>query len=178
MKFIWCMIPEICHMADRIFLILDHFLPFYPEKEASKFWKNEKNTWRYHHYTQVYHKWRSYDIWFLRYEMQNNFFVILCHFLPFYPPPPPPPPISPKNKNIKNIKKIKKHLEISPFYTSAPKIMIIGYTVPEIWHMTDVIVIFHFGLFFFFYPPNCLKNENFEKMKNIPGDIIILYNCT
>ena len=56
---------------------------------------------------------------------------------------PPPPPISPRNKNLKKIKK-------TPFYTSAPKIMIIGYTVPEIWHMTDVIVIFHFGLFFFF----------------------------
>ena len=27
--------------------------------------------------------------------------------------------------------------------------MIIYYTVPEIWHMIDVIVIFHFGLLFF-----------------------------
>ena len=26
--------------------------------------------------------------------------------------------------------------------------MIIGYTVPEIWQVTDVIVIFHFGQFF------------------------------
>ena len=26
--------------------------------------------------------------------------------------------------------------------------MITWYTVPEIWHVTDVIVIFHFGLFF------------------------------
>ena len=33
------------------------------------------------------------------------------------------------------------------------KFMIIGYTVPEIWHMTDVIVTFHFGLFFAFLPP-------------------------
>ena len=36
---------------------------------------------------------------------------------------------------------------------SVLKIMIIGYTVPEIWHMTDVIDIFHFGLFFAFLPP-------------------------
>ena len=28
-----------------------------------------------------------------------------------------------------------------------------SYTVPEIWHMTDVIVTFHFGLFFAFLPP-------------------------
>ena len=27
------------------------------------------------------------------------------------------------------------------------------YTVPEVWHATDVIVIFHFGLFFAFLPP-------------------------
>ena len=26
--------------------------------------------------------------------------------------------------------------------------MIIGYTLPEIWHVTNIIVIFHFGLFF------------------------------
>ena len=26
--------------------------------------------------------------------------------------------------------------------------MILCYTVPEIWHMINVIVIFHFGLFF------------------------------
>ena len=25
--------------------------------------------------------------------------------------------------------------------------MIIGYTIPEIWQVTDVIVIFHFGQF-------------------------------
>ena len=42
--------------------------------------------------------------------------------------------------------------------------------------MTDVIVIFPFGLFLPFYPPNSLKNENFKKkkMKKQPGDIIIL----
>ena len=47
------------------------------------------------------------------------------------------------------IKKKKKCLEISSFYTSAPKIMIICYTVPEIWCVTDVIRTFHFGLFLF-----------------------------
>ena len=26
--------------------------------------------------------------------------------------------------------------------------MIINYTIPEIWRMTDVIVNFHFGIFF------------------------------
>ena len=43
--------------------------------------------------------------------------------------------------------------------------MIIGYTVPEIWHMTDVIVIFHFGLYFSLLPPNSAKNEDLKKIK-------------
>ena len=80
----------------------------------------------------------------------------------------------------------KKILQISSFYTRVPKIMIIGYTVPEIWHMRDVIVIFHFGQKFLiygvrqnflsfwaifcppptFYPPISSKNENFKKIKN------------
>ena len=69
------------------------------------------------------------------------FFVILGHFLPFYPRPPPPHSNNPKYENIK---KMKKDLEISSFYTSVPKLMIICYTVPEIWCVTDVIVSFHF----------------------------------
>ena len=35
--------------------------------------------------------------------------------------------------------------------------MIICYTAPEIWRVTDVIVIFHFGLFFALLPPNSPK---------------------
>ena len=34
------------------------------------------------------------------------------------------------------------------------------------------------GYFLLFYPTNNLKNQNFEKMKNIPGAIIILRLCT
>ena len=52
-----------------------------------------------------------------------------------------------------SLKKWKKSLEISSFYTSLLKIMIICYTAPEIWCRTDVIVIFHFGLFFALLPP-------------------------
>ena len=50
--------------------------------------------------------------------------------------------------------------------------MIICYTVHEIWHVMDVNVIFHFGLYFSLYHPNSPKNENFKKMKKTPGDII------
>ena len=37
---------------------------------------------------------------------------------------------------------------------------------------------FHFGLFFALLPPNSPKNQNFKKMKKVPGDIIILHMCT
>ena len=69
---------------------------------------------RYYPFTKVYHKWRSYDVWFLRYKARRTgFFVILGHFLPYD-------------------------------------------------------------------PPNNMKNQNFEKMKYTPGDIIIfiLNLCT
>ena len=94
------------------------------------------------------------------------------YFLPFYLPI--------TAWKIKILQKFKKRLEISSFYNSAPKIMIICYTVPEIWGMPDVILIFHLGLFFRPYTPlKNLINENFKKMKKkTPGDIIILHKCT
>ena len=73
----------------------------------------------------------------------------------------------------KILKKWKKSLEISLFYKSVPKIMFICYTVPEIWHKTDVIVIFHFGLY-----AGKSKLKKKKKMKTTPGDIIILGKCT
>ena len=56
--------------------------------------------------------------------------------------------------------------------------MIICYTVPEIRHVTDAIVIFHFGLFFALLTPNIPENQNLRKMKKTPGDIIILHMHT
>ena len=85
----WCMALEIWSVNDRIFLIiLDCFFALLPPKQLrkSKFWKNEKITWRYYHFTHVYHKLLSYDVCFLRYGVQQTeFFVILDHFLPFNP---------------------------------------------------------------------------------------------
>ena len=65
----------------EFFLILNHFLPFNPtplilnNPKNQNFEKNEKNPWRYHHFTQVYHKWQSY-IWFLRYQLQQTDFRV------------------------------------------------------------------------------------------------------
>ena len=104
--------------------------------KKSKFWKDKENPWRYYHFTLVYHKWRPYDVSFLRYQVRQT--------------------LSQKWK----------HLVILSFYTSVPKLMIIGYTVLEIWCMTDVIVVFHFGQFLPFYPLNSPRNENIKKLKN------------
>ena len=93
MTVIQCMIPETLSTTDRFFC---HFGPFFalllislptPSKyQKAKLWKTEKRAWRYYYFTHVYHKWQSYDVWILRHwAQQTDFFVILDHFLPFYP---------------------------------------------------------------------------------------------
>ena len=55
--------------------------------------------------------------------------------------------------------------------------MIICYTVPEIWCVMDVIVIFSFSAIFTFLPKTAQKIK-IKKIKKPPGDIIILHKCT
>ena len=195
----------------KFFVILDIFCPFIPSPalhSAALILPNIKN-WKKMKkmpgdiiivlHKHVYHKWRSYNMWFLKYEMQQTeFFVILGNFLPFYL-------LTTKfwknektlgdiiilrmctihdnhmmygswdmerdgqyflsfwtvfcsftpltTRKIKLLKKWKKNLTMSSFYTNVPKIMIICYTIPEIQCMTDVILIFYFGLFFTLLPP-------------------------
>ena len=98
------MVPEILSVTDRIFSSWTIFCPFTPTPtygpRKSKFWKNERNTWRYHHFIKVYTKWQPYDVWFLGYQMWwTEFFAILDDFLPFYSPN------IPKNQNFKKMKK-------------------------------------------------------------------------
>ena len=76
-------------------VILGHFLPFYSPKNQKikifKKWKSFKDT-----ILQL----QSYDVWFLRCRVkQTEFFVVVDHFLPFYPP---------NNLKIKILKKQKK----------------------------------------------------------------------
>ena len=53
----------------KFFVIFDHFLPLHPPNNPNNqnFEKLKKNPWRYHHFTQVYQKSRSYAILFRRY---------------------------------------------------------------------------------------------------------------
>ena len=115
MTVIWCMVLEIWSATEIIFCHFRQFFALLPPNNLKNqtFDKNEKTTWRYYHFTHVYHRWQSYDVWFLRYwGRQTKFFVVLDHFLPFYHPKNPK-----KNKFWKNEKKC---LEILPFYTSLP----------------------------------------------------------
>ena len=106
----------------------------------------------------MYHKWQSYDVWFLRYGVQQTeFFIILDHFLPFYHPN------NPKNQNFEKMKK--------------PPVDIILHrcTINEnhmkygSWVTEHDRIFCHFGPYFALLNSNNPKNHNFEKMKNPSG---------
>ena len=51
--------------------------------------------------------------------------------------------------------------------------------VPEIQSEMDrILFLVILGHFLHFNPPKNPKNQDFEKMKTTPGDIIILHMCT
>ena len=79
-----------------------------------------------------------------------------------------------KSKFCKNEKK---RLEILSFCLCVPKTTIIWGTTPEMQSETHDFLSF-WTIFLSCYPPNKLKNQNFEKMKKISGDFIILHMCT
>ena len=114
------------------------FCPFTPQNNQKKlkFWKNKNYTWRYYHFTHVYHKSHSYDVWFLRYGAWR---IIFFSFMPLKP------------RKIKILKNWKTRLKIPGFYTNIPKIMSICYNLPGIQWTTVAILAFHFGLRLTFY---------------------------
>ena len=87
-----------CH-RQKLLSFWAIFLLFQPpDNLENQNFKIEKNTWTYH-FTNLHHQWQSYDVWFLRYgEQQTGFFVILKHFLHFYPS------MDPENQNFEKMK--------------------------------------------------------------------------
>ena len=205
---IWCTVPKIWSKTDIIFCHFGLFfalLPLYGPRKSKFSKKMKKNPWEHYHFTHVYHKWQSYDVWSLRYWARWTEFFILNCFLPFYHPN------NPKNQNLEKLKKAsgdiiilhkctksldhmlycsldmvrnrfncyfsfwaifwpfaslttwkikikkkwKKCLETS-FYNSVPKIMIC-YTVPEIWCVTDAIIFSFWAIFCLFTPLTAKK---------------------
>ena len=150
MTIIWYGSWDINCNRQIFFVIFGHVLPLYLLKtrkiKISQNWKKAPGDIIILHKCTKNHDHRLYCSWAIVCAGCNCYFSFWTNFYPSPPPPSLPPPDSPENGE-------KKHLEISSFYTSVPKIMIIGYTVPEIWHMADVIVIFHFGLYFVLFLP-------------------------
>ena len=67
------------------------------------------------------HKWRSYNIWFLKYKVQwTEIFVISNHFLPFYPSN------NQKNQNFEKMKILPGHLIILRMCTTNDNHMMYG----------------------------------------------------
>ena len=108
-------------------VILGHFLPFYPLKTPKiKILKSENICWRYPHFTHVHQKSQSCDVSFLRYGVrQTEFFVIMDHFLPFYPP------MDPENQNFEKMKKTLEDIIILQMFTINDSHMIYGFSDME-----------------------------------------------
>ena len=130
----------------EFFVILDHFLPFYylnnPKNQNFEKMKKAPGDIITLHMCAINNNHMMYGSWDIERDGQISLslWTIFCPFAPLI------------TQKIKILKKWKNHLEILSFYTSAPKFMIICYTVPQIWCVTDVIVIFHFGLFYALLP--------------------------
>ena len=91
MMIIWCIITEISSTTDRIFCHSGH-LPYYPPNnpENENFENMKKSPEGIIILNRSTIKWKSYDVWFLRYgARQTEFILILDHFLLFYIPSPP-----------------------------------------------------------------------------------------
>ena len=132
MPIIWCIVPEIWSVMDWIFVILDCFLTFYlpnnPENQNFEKLKTTPEDIIILHKCNKNHDHMLYCSWDMVRDGCNyfSFWAIFCPFT---------------------------SLTAQKIITKKTKIMIICYTVPEIWCVTDVIVIFHFGLFFALLPP-------------------------
>ena len=158
-------------MTDIIFCHSGPFFALLPHYglRKSKFWKYEKHSWTYYHFTNVYHKLQSYDVWFLRYGLQQTgFFVILDHFLPFYPPL-----TTQKIKILKNWKKATGDtiiLHIVYRKWQSYDVWLLRYGA---WH-TDFFVIL--DNFLLFYPLKTWKIKISKKWKK-QHEISSFYTC-
>ena len=140
-----------------------------------KKWKNAK---RYYPITHVHHKWRSYDVWFLKYKVQEreflSFWVIFYLFAP---------QTTWKIKFRKIEKKKKKIGDIIIYWRYYHLTH-----VHQKWHLYDIWFL-RYGVqhticfvildrFLPFYSPKNPENKNFVIINKTPGDIIIFHKCT
>ena len=165
---IWYMLPEIWNKTDIILSFWAIFSPFYPtiDPKNKKFGINVKKPGdiillHMCIKNQNHIMYGSLDI---RHDKQSflSFWASFCPLTLLI------------TWKIKVLIKWKICLKRLSFYTCIPQMMIIWCMVPEIWSVTDRIFS-HFGPFFVLHN---LENQNFEKMKKMPVNIIISHKCT
>ena len=79
--FIWCMLPEICEWKTIFLSFWVIFCPFTPLLTPKiKVCKKCKKTWRYYPFTNVFHEWRSHDVW-LNWQHFLSFWAIFSQQL-------------------------------------------------------------------------------------------------
>ena len=101
-------------------------------------------------------------------EIRSTTDIIFCHSGPFFAH------FVLWTQKIKIFLKRKKHLKIFSFYKhkwQSYDAWFLSYRV----RWTEFFVILDY--FFHFYPPNNPENQNFEKIKKLLRDIIILHRC-
>ena len=97
---------------------------------------------------------------------------VYCNFGPFFCPFTPL-----KTNKIKILKKNDKPWKYYDLYKSTKNAIHMMYGSWDKKHNRENFLPF-LGQFLPFYLTNNPKNQDFKKMKKIPGDIIILYKCT
>ena len=151
---IWSTVPEIWSVTEWNWPFWVIFCPLTPLKTNKiRIWKNEKNCFRYHHFTDAYqnHAHMIYGSWDKQWNGQS--------FLPFEPPTPLN---DPENQNFEKMKKASGDIII--FYKCTINRDHICCIVPEIWRVTDVSSLSHFELFFALLPP--WRSEKSKFLKN------------
>ena len=149
---------------------MGYTFPIYPPNSP----KNEFKTMKKRPGDIILHKCTNnndhmlYCSWYMARGRCNCYFLILGDFCTFTPL---------TGWKMKKKNEDEKNTWRCHFTQVYQKIMIICYTVPEIWCMRDVII-FYFGLFFAHLPPNSSKSQIFKDVKEMPRYIIILHMCT
>ena len=116
----------------------------------------------------MYHKWQSYDVWFQRYwAEQTEFFVILGHFLPFYPTN------NLQNQNFEKNEKTPGDIIVLHKCTINDNHMMY-----DSWDMEcDRQNFLSLWTVFCLFIPLTTQKSKFGKNEKKPGDIIILQMC-
>ena len=117
-------------------------------------WKKKNNS-GYYHFIHVYHKWKSYDVCFLRYEAWQSFLPFWAIFCPFTPL------TTQKNQHFEKMKQQPGDIIILNKSTKNYDHMLY-----RSWDMTHDGCNFHFLFWAAFCPFKA------------PADIIILPTCT